>query len=168
MKQLILFLLLSGFLFAQKNELTKLTTEQKLDIAVSNSMSYMMMGISYAKSLGKTPEEFAIYSADLVIPAYQFLKGRRPFEMVDMMNRVQQTDKNFVIKLSESSDSVVSGRMNLFGLKNIRAAKGAGGVTEDDCYRFYNTFVKNVSAGVGFDYEYMVDDGWIEFKLSKK
>ena len=172
MKQLMILLVLSSMLFAQgnnsqKDELRKLTTEQKLDVAVSNSMSYMIMGISYAKSLGKTSEEFAEYSADLVIPAYQFLRGKRPFEMIDIMNRVQQTDKNFVLEISESSDSLLGGRMNLFGIKNIKAAMGAGGVTEDDRYRFYNTFVQTLAESIGFVYEYKVADDWIEFKLSK-
>lgn len=172
MKQLITFLVLSSMLLAQENnsqkdELRKLTVEEKLDVAVSNSMSYMIMGISYAKSLGKTPEEFAEHSAELVIPAYQFMKGRRPFEMIDIMNRVQQTDKYFVIEINESSDSTVSGRMTLFGINNIKAARGAGGVTEEDCYNFYNMFVQTLSAGVGFDYEYDVKDDWIEFNLTR-
>ena len=173
MKQLIALFVFSTMLFAQENnspqnELSKLTTEQKLDVAVSNSMSYMIMGISYAKSLGKTPEEFAEHSADLVIPAYQSLKGKEPFQLMDIMNRVQQTDKNFVLEINKSSDSSVSGRMSLFGINNIKAARGAGGVTEDDCYMFYNTFVKTLSAGIGLDYKYSRNGDWIEFELSKK
>jgi len=167
MKQLITFLVLSSMLLAQENNLKELTIEEKLDVAVSNSMSYMIMGISYAKSLGKNPEEFAEHSAKLVIPAYQFMKGRHPFEMIDIMNRVQQTDKYFVIELNESSDSIVSGRMTLFGINNIKAASGAGGVTEEDCYKFYNKFVRTLSAGIGFNYEYDVKDNWIEFILTR-
>jgi hypothetical protein len=172
-KLIIIFLLiLSGIIMAQekesaKVELRKLTIEEKLDVAVSNSMSYMIMGISYSKSLGKTPEEFAEHSANMVIPAYQFMKGRRPFEMIDIMNRVQQTDRYFVIEINESTDSIVRGRMTLFGINNIKAARGAGGVTEEDCYKFYNKFVSTLSAGVGFNYEYNIKDGWIEFKLIK-
>lgn len=169
---IIILLILSGLILAQegrttKDELRKLTTEEKLDVAVSSSMSYMIMGISYAKSLGKTPEEFAEHSAKLVIPAYQFLRGKRPFEMIDIMNRVQQTDKNFVMEINESNDSSLTGRMTLFGVDNIKAARSAGGVTEDDCYRFYNKFVQALSAGIGFDYEYSVKGDWIEFKLTK-
>ena len=163
----VIILVLSCNLFAQKNELKKLTTEQKLDVAVSNSMSYLIMGISYAKSLGKTPGDFAVHSADLVIPAYQSLRGKGPLQLIEIINRVQQTDKNFILEIKESSDSSISGRMNLFGINNIRAAKGAGGVTEDDCYKFYNTFVQTLSAGIGFNYEYKIDDGWIDFILSK-
>jgi hypothetical protein len=169
---IIILLILSGMILAQennsiKNELRKLTTEEKLDVAVSNSMSYMIMGISYAKSLGKTSEEFAEHSAKMVIPAYQFLRGKRPFEMIDIINRVQQTDKYFVMEISESSDSSVTGRMSLFGINNIKAARGVGGVSEDDCFKFYNKFVQSLSAGVGFNYEYNVKGDWIEFKLSK-
>lgn len=169
---IIILLILSGIILAQgnestKDELSKLTVEEKLDVAVSNSMSYMIMGISYAKSLGKTPEEFAEHSAQMIIPAYQFMKGRLPFEMIDIMNRVQQTDKNFVLEIKESSDSMVSGKMNLFGITNIKVAKGTSGVTEEDCYKFYNKFVQTLSAAVGFDYEYNIKEDWIEFIITK-
>ncbi len=135
----IIILIVSGILLAQgnnspKEELRKLTVEEKLDAAVSNSMSYMIMGISYAKSLGKTPEEFARHSAEMIIPAYQFLRGKRPFDMIDIMNRVQQTDKSFVMEIDESTDSILKGRMTLFGINNVKAARGIGGVSEEDCY----------------------------------
>ncbi len=172
-KLIIIFLLiLSGITLAQgkelaKDELRKLTVEEKLEVAVSNSMSYMIMGISYAKSLGKTPEEFAEHSAKMVIPAYQFMKGRKPFEMIDIINRVQQTDNYFVMEINESTGSIVRGRMTLFGINNIKAARGIGRVTEDDCYKFYNRFVQTLSEGVGFNYQFNVKEDWIEFTLSK-
>jgi hypothetical protein len=169
---IIVCALLSSLLLAQekdisKYELRKLTIEEKLDVAVSNSMSYMIMGISYAKALGKTPEEFAEYSAEMIIPAYQFLQGKRPIEMIDIINRVQQTDKYFVMEIYESSDLILKGKMSLFGINNIKAARGTGGVTEDDCYRFYNKFVQTLSSSIGFKYEYNVKEGWIEFTFSK-
>lgn len=168
---IIILLILSGIILAQEKEtgtveLRRLTIEEKLDFAVSNSMSYMIMGISYAKSLGKTPEEFAEHSAKMIIPSYQFMKGRRPLEMIDIINRVQQTDKFFIMEINESSDSMVSGRMTLFGINNIKSARGAGGVTEEDCYGFYNKFVQTLSSGVGFNYQFNVKGDWIEFKLT--
>lgn len=174
MKQLVvlIFISISNMLIAQGNnstkpELRKFTVDEKLDIAVTNAMSYMIMGISYAKSLGKTPEEFAEYSAKLVVPAYQFLSGKKPFEMINVMNTVQQTDKHFVIEINESDDSFISGRMNLFGASNIIAARNLGGVTLEDAYSFYNKFVQTLAAGVGFKYEYNLKDDWIVFKLTK-
>jgi hypothetical protein len=173
MKRNILLMLfsLTSLLFAQTNnpstgELKRLTVEEKLDVAVSNSMSYLIMGISYVKSLGKTPEEFAEYSANLVIPAYQFLREKKPFDMINIINQVQQTDKHFALEITEVSDSNIKGKMNLFGINNIKAARGAGGVTVDDCYRYYNKFVETLSSGVGFKYVYNVKEDWIEFKLS--
>ena len=94
------------------------------------------------------------------------MKGRRPLEMIDIINRVQQTDKFFIMEINESSDSMVSGRMTLFGINNIKAAKGVGGVTEEDCYGFYNKFVQTLSSGVGFNYQFNVKGDWIEFKLT--
>ena len=171
-KFFLIFLTMSISLFAQTknpvmNDLRMLTTNEKLDAAVSNSMSYLIMGMSYAKSLGKTPEEFAEYSANLVIPAYQFLKEKKPFDLINIINQVQQTDTHFVLEITESSVSNVKGRMNLFGIEKIKAARGVGGITEEDCYAFYNKFLQTLSLGIGYKYEYTMKEDWIEFKLSK-
>jgi hypothetical protein len=83
------------------------------------------------------------------------------------MNTVQQTDRQFVLEIHESSDSTLSGRMSLFGIQTIKASRAAGGVTVDDCYRFYNKFVQTLSSGIGLKYECNVADDWILFKLTK-
>jgi hypothetical protein len=57
--------------------------------------------------------------------------------------------------------------MNLFGIEKIKAARGVGGITEEDCYGFYNKFLQTLSLGIGYKYEYTVKEDWIEFKLSK-
>jgi hypothetical protein len=168
----IVILLLTQLLSAQENasssfKLTKLTPEQKVDRAVMNSVSYMMMGISFAKSCGKTPQDFAVYSAGLALPAWQFLKGKNPVEALDAINRVQQSDSNYLLEITESSASQLTGRMRLYGLAIIQMSRDFGGVTVDDCYTFFNTFVQIFYSHIGFKYEYQVTDDWIVFKLSK-
>lgn len=171
MKKIVLCIMLvfPHMVFAQGSAvqpfaMSKLTLEERLDRSVMNSISYMMMGISYAKSLGQTPEAFAEYSARMVIPAYEFLRGKKPIELLNIMNTVQQTDRQFVLDIRESTDSISSGRMTLFGIQTIKASRAASGVTVDDCYRFYN---KTLSSGIGLDYKCDVAEDRIIFKLTK-
>ena len=168
----IIFLILSQFLFAQEKtgkgaELTNFTLEQKLDRAVMNAISYMRMGLSYAEALGKTPEEYAVYCANLAIPAWQFLIERNPIDVIDAIYGVQQTDKYFEIEITEKTDASVQGRMRLYGLPYIKASDGFGGVSVEDCYVFYNTFVQTFTKALSFRYEYAIEEDWIVFTLSK-
>ncbi|OGC00856.1 hypothetical protein A2V82_07300 [candidate division KSB1 bacterium RBG_16_48_16] len=168
----ILFIVFANALFSQETPaqdigLTQLTLEQKLDRSVMNSVSYLSMGLSFAKSMGKTAEEYGEYCAGLAIPAYQFLIGRSPIEVINVIYGVQQTDKNFEIQIDESSGSSLTGRMSLFGLSYIRLSDGFGGVTEADFYTFYNTFFKKFVESVGFAYEYEVKEDWIVFTINK-
>jgi hypothetical protein len=168
----ILLIVFANALFSQGNPaqdigLTQLTLEQKLDRSVANSVSYLSMGLSFAKSLGKTTEEYAEYCASLAIPAYQFLRGKSPFDVINVIYGVQQTDKNFEMHIDERSDSSLTGRMRLFGLPYIRLSKGFGGVAETDFYTFYNTFFEKFIESIGFTYEYEVKEDWIVFTISK-
>ena len=151
----------------KEDELPKLTLEQKADRAVMNSVSYMVMGISYAKSMGKSVEDYAIYCAELAEPFYQRLKEGTPIDVIRTLYGVQQTDKFFQIEILNSSEISVHARMTLYGIRYIDPDNPFGGVTVDECYRFYNTFVKGFANSLGFTYTYSVDGGWIVFTLSK-
>jgi hypothetical protein len=169
---LISIFLLTSNLLAQdqkstKNDLPQLTAEQKVDRAMMNSISYMMLGLSYAKSLGKTPEEFAKHSVKIVAPFYQRMKGSSPSNFLKTMYTVQQTDKNFSMEILESSESSVKARMSLYGINVIKASVPFGKVTVEDCYIFYNKFVGGLTETIGFDYTYKIEDEQIVFTLSK-
>lgn len=152
---------------ATKIDLPQLTVEQKVDRAMMNSISYMMMGLSYAKSVGKTPEEFAKHSVKMVAPFYERMKGRSPLAFLQAMYTVQQTDKNFKMEIIESSESSVKARMSLYGINVIKASLPFGDVTIEDCYSFYNKFVGGLTDIIGFDYTYKIEDEQIVFTLSK-
>jgi hypothetical protein len=169
-KSVLIVLLFSVMLTGQVNVpgqtgLTELTPEEKLDRAVMNSVSYLIMGVSFAKSQGKPAEDYARFCAELAVPAYQSLLGRNPIDVINAIYRVQQADKNFALEILQSSESVLEGRMQLYGIQFIRAANGFGGVTLDECYRFFNTFTQTFCMGIGFKYQYEVKEDWIVFKL---
>jgi hypothetical protein len=149
------------------SELPQLTLEQKVDRAVMNSVSYMVMGISYAKSVGKSVENYAAYCADLAKPSYQRLKDGTPMDVLRTLYGVLQTDKFFRIEILNSSKTSVSARMKLYGIRYIDPENPFGGVTVGECYRFYNTFMDGFTKSVGFTYAYDVEADWIVYTLSK-
>jgi hypothetical protein len=77
--------------------LKELNTEEKLDVAVSKSMSYMIMEFHTQNHWEKIPKSLPNTRLNSY-SAYQFMKGRHPLEMIDIMNRVPATDKYFVYR----------------------------------------------------------------------
>jgi hypothetical protein len=145
----------------------QLTCEQKADRAVMNSISYMQFGISYAKSLGQSVKQYATYCADKTSPFYQRFRNQTPVDFLQVMNGVLQSDRNFKLEITESSPSVVKGRMTLYGVGFINPMNPFGGVTISECYEFFNLFTQQLLTSIGFQYSYHVNDPWIMFEIHK-
>jgi hypothetical protein len=165
-----IFFIFSTFLFAQQNDVKKtqlpqLTVEQKLDRAVANSVSYMIFGISFAKSLGQSTEDYATYCANIAAPLYQGFKGANPLSIVKTIYTVQQSDKNLKLEILESSEKSLKAKMTLYGIQYINPTNPFGGVTVKDCYNFYNIFMEKFSSSLDFEYKYEVKNDWIYFVL---
>jgi len=150
---------------AQQKKLPQLSLEQKLDRAVANSVSYMIFGISFAKSSGKTVEEYAEYCAKITAPLYKGFVGTNPLSIVKTLYTVQQSDKNLKLEILESSEKSLKARMTLYGIQYVDPDNPFGGVTVKDCYNFYNIFMEKFSKSLGFDYKYEVENKWINFTL---
>ncbi len=168
---IIIFLI--GFHNAQeqtmlKIQLPQLSEDQKLDRAVRNSISYMMMGISYAKHLGRTPEEYAEYCAEITIPFYQRIKGKNPLRLIERVYAVSQADKYFTLNITDTTKSKVRAQMSLYGIQYIEQTGAFGGVSVDDCYNFYNKFMQSFCELLGYVYQYDMKEGLIDFSIIKK
>lgn len=149
-------------------ELPKLTPEQKQERAVTNSISYMMMGIAYAKQLGKTPQEYANFCAEITTPFYQRMKGQNPLTLLKRIVTVHQVDKSFSIVVLDTSASLVRARIPLYGLEYIKRIGNFGGVTIEDCYSFYFSFMESLCHSLGYEYQYNLQDELIDFTIKLK
>ncbi|MBN2090633.1 hypothetical protein JW964_13560 [candidate division KSB1 bacterium] len=153
---------------ADQNILPQLTIEQRVDRAVMNSLSYMIMGIAYAKNSGKSTEDFARFCAQLALPAYLEMKGKNPIAVVKAISRVHQADPAFRIEILNASESSVEARMTLYGLNYLKFFNDFGGVTISECYEYYNKFMQEFSQLLDFNYKYDVVEDWIVFTLTIK
>jgi len=151
----------------ERLELPELSVEQKVDRAVMNAISYMMMGISYAKSLGETAFSFGAHSAGMAVPFYEELRGQSPMAVIEALNNVQQTDRRFQIEVYSSTDTSLQARMTLYGIQYIRLSDGFGGVLVDDCFSYYNAFLETFTGSLGYRYTYEVEGDWIRFSITK-
>jgi len=171
--QLFIIIFLVGSQHAQeqtklKIQLPQLSEDQKLDRAVMNSISYMMMGISYAKHLGRPTDEYAEYCAKITIPFYQRIKGENPLRLIERIYAVSQADKYFTINISDTTKSKVQARMSLYGIQYVERTDAFGGVSVDDCYNFYNKFMQSFCELLGYEYQYHMKEGLIDFSIIKK
>ncbi|MBN2007744.1 hypothetical protein JW960_00195 [candidate division KSB1 bacterium] len=151
----------------QPVQLTQLTIEQKADRAVMNSISYMVFGISYAKSQGQTVAQYAEYCARTTAPFYQRFSNQPPIGIIRATHNVLQSDRNYQLEITESTDSTITGRMTLYGVQYINPENPFGGVTVDECYEFYNTFITHLLKSIGMNYSYKLNVEWIEFEIHK-
>jgi hypothetical protein len=149
-------------------ELPELTPEQKQERAVMNSISYMMMGIAYAKQMGKTPKEYANFCAKITAPFYQRMKGQNPLPLLKQIVAVHQVDKSFTIVVLDTSTSMVKAQMPLYGLDYIKRIGDFGGVTIEDCYSFYSSFMESLCDLLGYVYQYNLQNELINFTINLK
>lgn len=151
----------------QSIELAQLTVEQKLDRAVRNVTGNYLAGIAYAKSMGKTPEDFGRFYADLFSFAWADIKGKGPESFVQNWYRFLQTDRNSQFVILIASETEIKAKMTVYGISTLRALPDIG-VTIDDYVKFCGTWSGILADNAGLDYNQELVGEWIVFTVSVK
>jgi len=149
-------------------KLPQLSVPQKIDRGLYNSLSYMIMGISYIKAIGGSIDGYAKHMADATIPYWSGLRGQHPKSFVQSFYRTSQVDKNFTLEVTGVTDSEVKGRMSLYGINAIKDWNSYGGVSLEECYEFSGLFNKYFAEALGFNWDQKIVDKLIEFSISKQ
>lgn len=116
MKQFILlFLLTPILLFSQENAIQKIqlatsTIEETANYAVWRTDFYICTGISYAKNLGKTVDDFAKFVGNAHSLESMMGKGLEP--PVQLLNFVIKNYKNGNFEILSETDSLVTMKSN--------------------------------------------------------
>ncbi len=125
--RIILWAVLVVFLFvgvigAQENkskiDLPELTLEQKVSRQAWLAVGSAVLGISFAKSVGKTAEDYGRYMVELWAPGWSANKGS-PIRMIRVMYLNSHLDPNYKMEIFQSSESEVKGRMTPNGVGNF-------------------------------------------------
>lgn len=148
-------------------ELPQLSIEQKLERSVRNTSSREIVAIAYAKSLGKSAEDFGKFIGEKTAFFWKDIKGKGAVPFVQYWYRFLQTDKNCKMEIISVSEKTVKAKMTVYGETNLKSYSDLG-VTLDEYASFYAKYAETLADYLGLDYEYKFEDGWIVFTVTEK
>jgi len=152
---------------AQKIKLPELNVNQKLDRAVMNFTVFLTGGIAYAKSMGKTPEEYGKFIGEVLSPGWNSVKGKGISSFIEGMYTNFESDVNCRWDILNESDNSVTVKMNRYGDAFVKAYAETG-VTTEDYDQFIGEMMKTIANYLGFNYTQELKGDWVVFTVSKE
>lgn len=150
----------------QSIQLPQLSIEQKLVRSARNTTTRDIVGIAYAKSLGKTPEDFGKYIGEHTAFFWSDIKGKGSIPFVQYWYRFLQTDGNSKMEILSVSEKSVKAKMTVYGETNIKALSDLG-VTLEEYANFYGKYSETLADYLGLEYKQKFEDGWIVFSVTE-
>jgi len=148
-------------------QLPQLSLEQKLDRSARNTTTRDIVGIAYAKSLGKTPEDFGKYIGEHTAFFWADIKSKGSVPFVQYWYRFLQTDSNSKMEILSVSEKSMEAKMTVYGETNIKALSDLG-VTIEEYASFYGKYSETLADYLGLEYKQKFEDGWIVFSVTEK
>jgi hypothetical protein len=151
----------------QSIELPQLNLEQKLDRSVRNTISRDIVSIAFAKSMGKTPEDYGKFIGGLTAFFWADIKGKGPVPFVQYWYRFLQTDRYSKMEILSVSKTSVKAKMTVYGETYIRALADLG-VTIDEYASYYGKYTEILADSLGLEYKQKLEGDWIVFTVTEK
>jgi hypothetical protein len=150
----------------QNIELPQLNLEQKLDRSVKNTTGRDVVGIAYAKSMGKTPEDYGEFMGKQMACFWVDIKGKGPVPFVQYWYRFLQTDRSSKMEIVSVSETLVKGKMTVYGVTHLKAFADVG-VTVEEYVRYLGKFSEMLADYVGLEYKQTREGDWIVFTVTQ-
>jgi len=151
----------------QKIELPQRTPEWKLGRAVWHMDLYVCTGIAYAKSLGKTAEDYGKFVGKQFAPTWKGLKGQGIAPVIRLVSGHWQIYKNGKCEILSESETSVTVRMNRPYLVYFKDGELIGVTVEE-----YESFLEQIGLVIvnylGLEYEKKIEGDWVVVTISEK
>jgi hypothetical protein len=172
---ILAFFILSGFVVSQeknaeKIELPQMKIEQKWHIARNNLTSSSMATIAFAKSLGKTPEDFGAFYGELTASTYEpRVKSVKEFvQAINVLGQIFYSEKeDYKIEILSESEISVEGRMSIPAAYPLKYWTDPG-VTVEEYIRYWGKYWTVTAEHIGMEFKQKLDGDWVYFTVSKK
>ena len=145
-------------------ELPQKTLEYKVERGVINTLSWIYAGITYAKSKGDTPEDFARYGLNAWGSYWKDLDLEG---FIQKWHRIFSTDFHFKMDILSATENSVEAKMTIFA-RRCAETFAVSGVTEDEYVRFICSSISSMAEFLGWDYKQKLDGEWLYFTVSEK
>ena len=170
LRTFLVVFLFAGFISAQetatKIDLPELTLEQKVSRSAWGNTNFFVLGISFAKSVGKTAEDYGKHQVELWAPGWSANK-RSPIRMIRVTYLNSCANPNFKMEIFEASEAKVKGRMTVNGIGNFTGGMYYG-VSLDEYMSCGKVWREGLADYLGLVWEQDFDGEWINFTLSVK
>ena len=175
MGTILAYSILSSFIISQekdveKIELPQLKIEQKWHVARNNLTALSMAGIAFAKSLGKTPEDFGKFYGELVASTYESrVKNVKEFvQLIDTFGQIFYSEReNYKIEILNESKNSVDGKMSIPAAYPLKYWTDPG-VTVEEYMRYWGKYLAVAAEHTEMEYKQRLEGDWVYFTVSKK
>ena len=151
-------------------ELPRLSLEGKWEVARGNIIYFVVSGITFAKSRGRSPEEFGADAGNVAVPYWRKGLGEvgeaLSYFVKGLCENYQQF-KGFEIEILRQSATSVEARMKNFGEDGIREWKGSD-VTVDEYLRFFEKKWEAIANSLRLIYKQTNRDDWTYFTVTRR
>jgi hypothetical protein len=155
-------------------KLTKASTESTASYAVWRTDFYICTGIAYAKSVGKSPDDFMNFIAETHVVTLKSMKGKGLEPIVKLLYFVVTNYPNGTFEIISESEKMVKVKFNrpyieyfTNSLYNEYFNNGQIlGVTLDEFEKCLWGHLQIMLKSLGINFEYQVKDNSIEALLS--
>jgi len=155
---------------AEKIELPQMKIEQKWHITRNNLTSSLMATIAFAKSLGKTPEDFGKFYGELTASTYKpRVQSVKQFvQVINMLGQIFYSEKEeYKIEMLSESEISVEGRMSIPAAYPLKYWTEPG-VTIEEYLHYWGKYWAVTAEHIGMEYKQKFEEDWVYFTVSKK
>jgi len=150
-----------------KLELPEYTTEQLWGRCGFLQVATMVAGISHAKSMGKTAEEYGEFFAKTFSPGWG-KPGSGSTKIIRGVRRNYLSLKGTTVEVLKYSESLVTARVNRRWVGYFGENKTRYGVTLDEYETCFKVFNKRLAEYLGLEYKEEIKDDMLYITFTKK
>ncbi|MBM4169097.1 MAG: hypothetical protein FJ215_08070 [Ignavibacteria bacterium] len=170
---LITFSLLTcSLLYCQSKKLPafpEVSADDRWARAQNHADVFYVAGIGYAKSIGRTPNDFFRYCVKTFAPSWGKPDSVKPIQFLRGMQRSLLAFSDWKFELIDYREDRVTGRFSRPYVSRLFATNASFyGVTLDEYEAGLRTFHRGLCDYLHLKYEDKVERDWITFTISKK
>jgi hypothetical protein len=143
------------------------SNQQKWETAESNLVYFIVCCITYAKSNGKTAEDFGTWASQIAAPFWDEEKSRGPLGLVEGISTNKQQFQGFEMEILDESEMSLHARMKSFG-DNLIRKYFENRVSVEEYIQFFDKKWVAIADYMGLEYKQDVEGDWLVFTVTKK
>ena len=168
---IIIFILILNAAYSQETDsskirLTKASIENTASYAVWRTDFYICTGIAYAKSVGKSPDDFMNFVAKTHGESLKSMKGKGLEPLVSLLHFVITNYPNGTFEVISESDKEVKIKSNRPYSEYFSKKGSMLGVTLYEFERCLWGHIQIMFKSIDIDFEYHIKDDFVEAILS--